>query len=103
MMLLGKVLPAQVTGDEGGPVIIIRDRESFAALVPAGSIAHQHGVSAGSDLGRDLFQMLAHDDGGTNCAIRTECAKGRLRVPEGGRLGRDHRRPLTEAARSHPS
>src|SRR3981189_2424400 len=55
---------------------------------PSGPVADQDSMRVGRHLSADLLQMHTHgfavggrhDDGGTNCAIRTECAKQINRV-----------------------
>ncbi len=57
--------------------------QTFAGLMPAGTVKHQHGVRARRDLRADFPKMLGHrlavdhrhDDGGTNTAFRADGTK----------------------------
>ena len=39
---------------------VIRHRQSFAGLMPAGAIEHQYGVSTGCHLRADFTEMFGH-------------------------------------------
>ncbi|GAN75774.1 hypothetical protein Apmu_0808_02 [Acidiphilium multivorum AIU301] len=57
--------------------------QTFAGLMPAGTVEHQHGVRARRNLRADFPKMLGHrlavdrrhDDGGTNTAFRADGTK----------------------------
>ncbi|WP_408863363.1 hypothetical protein [Acidiphilium acidophilum] len=56
---------------------VVWDRQSFAGLMPAGAIEHQHGVSTGCHLHADFTAMFGHghpvdygqDDGRPDAAV----------------------------------
>jgi len=66
-------------GDVGQQADVVGDRQTFATLMPAGTVAHHHGVGVGANLAADFDQMLryrltaggGHDDGGADDALRT--------------------------------
>ena len=64
-------------GRQGQQCDVVGDHQLAAPLMPAGSVAHQYGVSPRRDLGADLHEMfvhglrggVGHDHGGPDGAL----------------------------------